>query len=149
MYSEHQKRWIHVEVSGNAWDKPHLYTTEKRKEISYCIAFSVDGATDVTNRYVRELRFSLPRTRCSEEDLRDIIQEIKTKFCMGKSEEERFRLESEDSTEAGELQSYHVAFSRQPALNRFGIGRFPSGESSVMGAKRSRLSDADVKRARS
>lgn len=150
-YSEHQKHCVHVSASGKYWDMSTVYTEEKGKRISYCIAFSVDGATDVTNRYVQRPGFALPRTRCSEEDLRDIIQEIRIKMRKSKSEEERLQLESEDAAEARELQSYvDGSITSEPSGPL--SGSFPRvrtlQEIAAMAAKSSGLSKADsIKRA--
>lgn len=107
VYSEHQKRWVHVDVSEGAWDEPRLYTEIWGKKLSYCIAFSVAGATDVTRRYVQSPDYALPRTKCSEEALLSILQEIRTVRHMEISKQE-LRLENDDATKAGELQLYVV-----------------------------------------
>ena len=74
--------------------------------MAYCIAFSVDGATDVTRRYVRNNEHALERTRVSENVLLHILGEITAVRRLKLGEEDIARLETEDQKEALELQQF-------------------------------------------
>lgn len=77
------------------------------RKIAYCIAFSNDGATDVTRRYVRNpAAHGLPRTRCPEECLLWMMYEIRKIRRGNMSKPEQQKLRAEDEREERELQSY-------------------------------------------
>jgi len=80
------------------------------KSFRYCIAFSADGVTDVTNRYCRnQTKHSLERNKVPEAVLLFILDEIRSIRRRNKNKEEKFALEGEDAWESRELRHYYVS----------------------------------------
>lgn len=74
------------------------------KKLSCCIAFSVDGATDVTRRYVRKSQHASKERRATSAELLFITNEIRAKRRIHLSTEARSRLQKEDDNEENELR---------------------------------------------
>ncbi|KAI9676329.1 MAG: peptide-N4-(N-acetyl-beta- glucosaminyl)asparagine amidase [Caeruleum heppii] len=107
VYSDHQQRWIHVDPCEEAWDQPLTYTENWDRRLAYCIAFSNDGATDVTRRYVRNhAKHGRERNRAPEGVLLWIIEEIRSRRRENMSKEEKRRLVAESQREERELQNF-------------------------------------------
>ncbi|KEQ87004.1 hypothetical protein M438DRAFT_332817 [Aureobasidium pullulans EXF-150] len=105
VYSEHRKRWVHVDAVEEVWDQPLLYTHGWKKKLAYCIAFSADGCQDVTRRYVRNFgKYGLPRTKAQESAVLHIIAEIKNMRRRDMNKTDKFRLEGEDIREDKEFR---------------------------------------------
>lgn len=80
------------------------------RKLSYCIAFSIDGATDVTRRYVRSpVRHGNQRSRAPEEVVLWVIREIRKKRRDGLSKTDQKRLLKEDEREEKELRGFLAA----------------------------------------
>jgi peptide-N4-(N-acetyl-beta-glucosaminyl)asparagine amidase len=79
------------------------------KKFSYVIAFSIEGATDVTRRYARKAEHALARHACSESVLLHITNEIRNLRRANMSTEDQLRLKREDSREQQEMSTYIVS----------------------------------------
>ncbi|TGJ79141.1 hypothetical protein E0Z10_g9624 [Xylaria hypoxylon] len=108
VYSKHVERWVHVDILEGTWDNPVLYSERWGKPLSYCIAFSTEGAVDVTRRYVRKEKLLKPRNRCSELTLFYILKKITAERRNELSKEDQERLRLGDAAEQKELQTFHV-----------------------------------------
>lgn len=157
IFSKHQNRWVHVDVAEGIWDQPLLYTGEPcprtvgssrqlmstgwGKKLSYCIAFSADGAMDVTRRYIRNpATQAARRNRAPEAVLLYIINEIRAKRRADMSKQEKFRLQGEDMREARELQNY-LASALATEICHLTV------EELLNGGKRSARPDPDAQKA--
>lgn len=80
VYSESQKRWVHVDPSENVVDSPLMYQHGWKRDIDYVFAFSKDNLQDVTWRYVSDHKETLTRRkRCSEKELVKAILTLRKK----------------------------------------------------------------------
>jgi peptide-N4-(N-acetyl-beta-glucosaminyl)asparagine amidase len=79
------------------------------KKLSYCIAFSLDGAEDVTRRYVRHPKYAAERNRSSESELLYIVGEIRDMRLETVSKVDRMRLNADRLAEQKELRRYVIS----------------------------------------
>ncbi|OAA73484.1 peptidase (PNG1) [Cordyceps fumosorosea ARSEF 2679] len=125
VYSVSQRRWVHADPCENAFDQPRLYSEGWGKALIYVIAFSVDGATDVTRRYVRSVSLfrERPRARCSEEVLVHILRQVTAMRRTSLGDEELARLQKEDVHEQKELNTYMVSRLTYEFVSKWGQDR--------------------------
>lgn len=109
VYSSKQQRWVHADSCEAAWDKPTIYSDGWGKKMAYVIAFSVEGATDVTKRYVRDSQKALPRDKINENVLQDTLNKLTSHFREAVTSEQRDQLSKEDKQEEEELLSYQLS----------------------------------------
>ncbi|OAQ97413.1 hypothetical protein LLEC1_04581 [Akanthomyces lecanii] len=122
VYSVGQGRWAHADSCDSVFDKPRFYREARGKALTYAIDFSVDGATDVTTRYVRKVSLfrQSPRTQCSEEVLLCILQRITALRRSSVGDKERALLREEDGLEQVELGSYIMSSVASEFIANFG-----------------------------
>ena len=98
--------------------------------MSYILAFSVDGATDVTRRYVRNHALhGSPRQKCPEPVLTHILQEIKRMRRENITDkEERKKMLIEDEREERELKHYVVRSLAAAIGNMIPTGLSPGAD---------------------
>lgn len=71
------KRWVHLDSCECARDQHLLYDKGWGKKQSYILAFSVEGAQDVTKAYVQDWAATLQRRRrISEGELERFLDEV-------------------------------------------------------------------------
>ncbi|EGX91776.1 peptidase (PNG1) [Cordyceps militaris CM01] len=112
-------------------NQPHWDLTDCwGKALTYVIAFSVDGATDVTRRYLRAVSLfrERPRTRCSEEALVYILREITAMRRTSMEEDKVARLKEEDAREQRELAAYMVASITNEFVSSLGLDDVTQGD---------------------
>ncbi|KAG9095748.1 Peptide-N(4)-(N-acetyl-beta- glucosaminyl)asparagine amidase [Ceratobasidium sp. 370] len=93
-------RWLHTDSCEAARDEPLLYDRGWGKKMSYVVAFSVDGATDVSRGYVQDSAEMFKRRRQAPEGA--LIQELATITAARRrnlSQTKKTQLEAEDAIE--------------------------------------------------
>jgi peptide-N4-(N-acetyl-beta-glucosaminyl)asparagine amidase len=84
----------------NARDQPLLYDVGWGKKQSYILAFSTEGAQDVSRGYIKDFAAALSRrTRITEDDLQRCLAEVTARRRAGLSTERLKELEHEDQGE--------------------------------------------------
>lgn len=89
----------------NARDQPLLYDVGWGKKQSYILAFSTEGAQDVSRGYIKDFGAALSRrTRMREDDLQQCLAEVTKRRRAVLSAEKLQQLEQEDRGEMRFLQ---------------------------------------------
>jgi len=71
------KRWVHLDSCECARDQHLLYDKGWGKKQSYILAFSIEGAQDVTKAYVQDWEAALQRRqRISEGELERLLESV-------------------------------------------------------------------------
>ncbi|KAG7829146.1 hypothetical protein KL920_002939 [Ogataea angusta] len=73
-YSQHLKRWVHLDSCENQFDNPTLYCDGWGKKMSYVFAVSAAYIADVSPKYIK--KGQLPRNRLGEHELADTLAYI-------------------------------------------------------------------------
>ncbi|KAF9513603.1 hypothetical protein BS47DRAFT_1485564 [Hydnum rufescens UP504] len=98
-YSPGQDRWVHLDSCENARDQHHLYSNGWGKKMSLVVAFSTDGAHDVSRAYIPEggqWEEAMRMRKYSEDQLSQVVRRITQRGREGRPKEEFDRLERED-----------------------------------------------------
>lgn len=120
VYSDRRKQWIHTDSCEEAWNNPTIYASGWGKKMSYVVGFSVDGAADVTRRYVRKADQQLERKMVTEEQLKSILHGLTRDLRQGVSESEVNTLMQEDEAEEKELADYNDDEVQPPVARQSG-----------------------------
>lgn len=130
--STHAKRHgiNHVSTPRVSYSRPFDYkngqltVTGWGRKIAYCVAFSIEGATDVTRRYVRSpAKHGAHRNRAPEEVLLWVIHEIRNKRRQELGKTDQKRLIKEDEREERELRAYMAAGLAADINNMFPLNQ--------------------------
>ncbi|ANZ73263.1 BA75_01814T0 [Komagataella pastoris] len=116
-YSEHLKRWVHLDSCENAFDKPELYCKGWGKKMSYCFAFDDTLIEDVSAKYITQGR--LPK----------MLDEGTIRICLYFFNQKALQMVSEN-TEA--FYSALVKYHRCLSANRKENGTKSRNESSTL-----------------
>ncbi|CUA70874.1 peptide-N4-(N-acetyl-beta-glucosaminyl)asparagineamidase [Rhizoctonia solani] len=93
-------RWIHTDSCEAARDQPLLYDRGWGKKMSYIIAFSVDGASDVSRGYVQNSNEMFQRRHDAPEPaLAEELARITAARRRNRSSSDLTRLKEQDETE--------------------------------------------------
>ncbi|KAG8803607.1 peptide-N4-(N-acetyl-beta- glucosaminyl)asparagine amidase [Serendipita sp. 399] len=113
-YSPALKRWVHMDSCENARDQHLLYDVGWGKKQSYILAFSTEGAQDVSRAYIKDYGAALSRrNRMNEDDLQSVLAEV-TRKRRAKLERKRLaELEQEDEWQAKFLRGEPSSASQE------------------------------------
>lgn len=105
-YSPGMQRWVHLDSCECARDESLLYDRGWGKKMSYVLAFSIEGAADVSRAYIQDWDAALQRRHgISETQLKQALDAVTARRRFGLHPDELKRLEAEDAAEARWLTS--------------------------------------------
>lgn len=155
-YSHAHRRWIHMDPCEAAYDKPLLYEAGWEKQLSYIVAFSRHGVTDVVKRYTKQWdQLKQRRTLVTEDWLHQQCTTLTANHRRGWTAEEKAEWEQVDRLEQAELADHanapttlqeHTFPGRQTGSEgwraaRGELGNPPSSSSSAANATAFRMAD--------
>ncbi|KAA6423321.1 MAG: Peptide-N(4)-(N-acetyl-beta-glucosaminyl)asparagine amidase [Trebouxia sp. A1-2] len=109
-YSHAHRRWIHMDPCEAAYDKPLLYEAGWGKQLSYVVAFSRHGVTDVMKRYTKQWdQLKQRRTLVTEDWLQHQCATLTANHRRGWTAEEKAEWEQLDRLEQAELADHAKA----------------------------------------
>ncbi|KAL0026255.1 hypothetical protein WJX77_006348 [Trebouxia sp. C0004] len=106
-YSHAHRRWIHMDPCEAAYDKPLLYEAGWDKQLSYVVAFSRHGVTDVMKRYTKQWdQLKQRRMLVSENWLQQQCATLTANHRRGWTAQEKTDWEQVDRLEQAELADH-------------------------------------------
>lgn len=100
-YSPFLEKWVHVDSCEQSFDEPFIYSVNWNKKMSYCIAYSKDGVSDVSKRYI--IKNVLPRNLIKEDDLLFVCNFITDQLRKNLDDNEIYELFCRDERERFEF----------------------------------------------
>lgn len=99
-YSEHLKRWVHVDSCENAFDTPLVYEQGWGRDLTIILGYSIFGVQDCSPRYVKDFGF-VKKKRSPETNLklRNFIEKVNKEKRINLPEEIKDFLNKRDQEE--------------------------------------------------
>lgn len=105
-FSPSQNRWIHIDSCEAARDQPTLYEKGWGKKMSYVLAFSVEGARDVSRAYTLDWpAMESRRNWVRDDEIQRVMRSITSTRRAHMSAQQIAELEAEDIAEDARLAS--------------------------------------------
>lgn len=109
------KRWVHLDSCECARDQHLLYDKGWGKKQSYVLAFSIEGAQDVTKAYVQDWETTLQRRRrISESELERLLDEVTSRRRAHLDPKTIAQLQEDDKTQRLFLEGELVYRGEEP-----------------------------------
>jgi peptide-N4-(N-acetyl-beta-glucosaminyl)asparagine amidase len=132
VWSPSARRWVHADSCEAARDQPRLYDAGWGKKLSYVIAFSADGAADVTRRYVVCWREAAARRTAVEERwLAGALAQL-TAAARARRPTHAAAAAVRDAADAAELTALHAAEAAAAGAGAASDAALPGRESGAL-----------------